>query len=68
MRDEEWRKQTEKSHKMAKLSQNISSLWDTLEEEMTTHSSIFSLGNLMDRGVWQAAVYGVAKSNMTEAT
>ena len=53
---------------MAKLSQNILSLWDTLEEEMTTHSSILCLGNLMDRGAWQAAVHGVADLDMTEAT
>ena len=26
------------------------------------------LENPMDRGAWEAAVYGVAESNMTEAT
>ena len=31
---------------------------DTLEEEMANHSSIFCLGNPIDRGVWQATVHG----------
>ena len=35
---------------------------DTLEEEMATHSSILARGNSMDRGAWQAAVLGLAKS------
>ena len=35
---------------------------DPLEKEMETHSSIFALENLMDRGAWWAAVHGVAKS------
>ena len=35
------------------------------EKEMATHSSI--LGNPMNRGAWQATVYGVAKElDMTE--
>ena len=35
---------------------------DPLVEEMATHSSIHScLENPMDRGDWQATVYGVAK-------
>ena len=34
---------------------------DPLEEEMTTHSSIFCLKNSMDRGAWQATVHGLAK-------
>ena len=29
---------------------------------MATHSSISCLENSIDRGVWQAAVHGVAKS------
>ena len=33
---------------------------DLLEDGMAMHSSI--LENPMDRGVWQAAVHGVAKS------
>ena len=30
--------------------------------DMATHSSILALGIPMDRGAWQAAVHGVAKS------
>ena len=33
---------------------------DPLEEDMATHSSILA----MDRGAWQATVYGVAKSGI----
>ena len=33
---------------------------DPLEKEMTT-TPVFSLGNPMDRGAWQATVYGVCK-------
>ena len=34
----------------------------SLEKEMATHSSIFCLGNRMDRGAWRAiVVQGVAK-------
>ena len=29
---------------------------------MATHSSIFAMGNPIDRGGWWAAVHGVAKS------
>ena len=29
---------------------------------MATHSSIFAMGNPIDRGGWGAAVHGVAKS------
>ena len=35
---------------------------DPLEEEMATHSSILAWKASMDRGVWQAIVHGVAKS------
>ena len=35
---------------------------DPLEEGMATHSSILGWRIPMDRGVWQAAVYGVTKS------
>ena len=35
---------------------------DPLEEGMATHSSILAWRISMDRGVWQAAVYGVAKT------
>ena len=38
---------------------------DSLEEEMTTHSSYSCLENLMGRGSWQATVYGVAKESGT---
>ena len=36
---------------------------DPLEEEMATHSKYSWLGNPKDRGAWQAAVHGVAKSS-----
>ena len=35
---------------------------DPLEEGMATHSSILAWRILMDRGAWQAKVYGVTKS------
>ena len=35
---------------------------DLLEESLTTHSSIVAWRIPMDRGAWQAAVHGVAKS------
>ena len=35
---------------------------EPLEEEMATHCQYPCLENPMDRGVWQATVYGVAKS------
>ena len=35
---------------------------DPLEEGMATHSSILAWRIPMDRGAWQAPVYGVAKS------
>ena len=34
---------------------------DPLEEGRATHSSILAWRITMDRGVWQATVYGVAK-------
>ena len=37
--------------------------WDeSLEEGMTTHSSILALEKPMDRGAWRATVHRVAKS------
>ena len=35
---------------------------DALEEGMATHSSILAWRIPMDRGAWQAAAHGVAKS------
>jgi len=35
---------------------------DTLEEGMATHFSILAWRIPVDRGAWQAAVHGVAKS------
>ena len=35
---------------------------DPLEEGMVTHSIILAWKIPMDRGAWQATVYGVAKS------
>ena len=35
---------------------------DPLEKEMATHSSILAWENPLDRGAWQATVYGVTKS------
>ena len=52
--------------------QNLLALWETWvqslsqedpwEEETATHSSILGWQISMDRGAWQAAVHGVAKS------
>ena len=40
---------------------------DSLEKEMTTHSSIPAWKNPMNRGAWQATVHGVVKeSDMTQ--
>ena len=40
---------------------------DPLEKEMATYSSIIEWEISMDRGPWQATVYGVTKeSDMTE--
>ena len=35
---------------------------DPLEKDMTTHSSILAWRIAVDRGVWQATVHEVAKS------
>ena len=38
---------------------------DPLEKEMATHSitlAVGPMGNLMDRGAWQASIHGVTKS------
>ena len=35
---------------------------DPLKKGMPTHSSVLSWQNPMDRGAWQATVYGVAKT------
>ena len=35
---------------------------DPLEKEMATQSSIFTWRIPMDRGAWQAIVYGIAKT------
>ena len=39
---------------------------DSLEEIMTTHSSILAWRIPMDRGAWWAAVHGVTESDMSE--
>ena len=39
---------------------------DPLEESMATHSSILAWRIPMDRGAWQATVYGVTEFDMTE--
>ena len=41
---------------------------DPLEKGMVTHFSILAWRIPMNRGAWQAAVHGVAKSVMTELT
>ena len=38
---------------------------DPLEESTATHSSLLAWRIPMDRGAWQAAVHGVAKSSDT---
>ena len=35
---------------------------------MATHSGILGWRNPVDRGAWEATVYGVAESDMTEVT
>ena len=41
---------------------------DPLEKEMTTHSSILAWRIPVDRGAWQAVVYGVTKVRHDWAT
>ena len=41
---------------------------DSLEEGMATHSSILTWRNPVERGAWQATVYGVTESDMTEVS
>jgi len=53
---------------------NLPAMWETwvqslgwddpLEEGMATHSSILAWRIPMDRGVWQATIHRVAKSQM----
>ena len=57
---------------VAQMVKNLPAMWETwvqslgwedsLEEGMTTHSSILAWKIPMHRGVWWAAVHGVAKS------
>ena len=57
---------------MAQTVKNLPAIWeiqvqplgreDPLKKGMPTHSSVLSWGNPMDRGAWQATVYGVAKT------
>ena len=37
-------------------------LYDLMEKEMATHSGILGWRNPVDRGAWEATVYGVAQS------
>ena len=39
---------------------------DPLEDGMATHSSVLAWRILMDGGTWQAIVYRVTESDMTE--
>ena len=57
---------------VAQMVKNLPAMWETrvrslgwddpLEEGVATHSSILAWRTPMDRGAWQAAVHGVAKS------
>ena len=57
---------------VAQMVKNLTAMWDTwvqslgwedpLEKSMATYSSILAWRIPMDRGGWQAAVHGVAKS------
>ena len=59
---------------MAQMVKNPPAMWDTwvpflgwedtLEEGMTTHSSILAWRILVDRGAWQATVHGAIKSQI----
>ena len=56
---------------VAEMVKNLPAMWETwvqflvwedaLEEGMATHSSILAWRIPMDRGAWQATVYGVTK-------
>ena len=56
---------------VAQMVTNLPAMWETwvqslgwegpLEESMATHSSILAWIIPMDRGAWQATVFGVAK-------
>ena len=39
---------------------------DPLEKGMATNSSMLALENSVDRGAWQATVYGITESDTTE--
>ena len=41
---------------------------DPLEEELATHSSILAWRIPMDKGAWQATVYGVTKNQTQLST
>ena len=61
---------------MAQMVRRLSTMWepwirslgqeDPLEKEMASHSSNSCLESLMDRGVWQATVHGIAELDRTE--
>ena len=60
---------------LSKLLETVQETWvrflgrkDPLEKEMATHSSIPAWRIPMDRGAWQATVYGVTKSQMRLST
>ena len=61
-----------RSSLVAQMVKNLPAMWeawvrslsweDTLEENMTTHSSILAWKIPKDRGAWWAVVHGVTKS------
>ena len=61
-----------RSSLVAQMVKNLPAMWeawvrslsweDTLEEDMTTHSSILAWKIPKDRGAWWAVVHGVTKS------
>ena len=55
-------RQTFVSKVMSQLFNTLSRFAKPLEEGMATHSNILARRIPMDRGVWQATVHGVAKS------